>query len=100
MALDRDEMRQTIEMLAANNNMVDILEALAWYVDLQAAGIEDDQERQPYVIASEALYTQKRHPKTLTPRKSALKGQYGTIGGLEWLTDRSPDNHCERLYGS
>jgi len=54
--LDQDEMRHTIEMLAANNNMVDILEALAWYLDLQAAGIKDDQERQPYQIASELLH--------------------------------------------
>lgn len=56
MALDRDEMRHTIEMLAANNDMVDILEALAWYLDLQAAGIKDPQERQPYVVASESLH--------------------------------------------
>ena len=39
--------------------------------------------------------TQKRHPDALTPRKSALKGQYGTIGGLGCLTDRLPDNHAK-----
>ncbi len=44
--------------------------------------------------------TQKRHPGALTPRKSVLKGQYGTIGGLECLTDRLPDHHCDMLYGS
>ena len=45
------------------------------------------------------LYTQKRHPDALTPRKSVLKEEYGAIGSLECLTDRLLASHC-KLYDS
>jgi len=56
MSLDRDEMRDTIALLLSNNDIADVLEALWWNLDQEAASIKDDQERQPYEIASELLY--------------------------------------------
>ena len=47
-ALDREELRDVVADLVNDNGVVEVLNALWHWLDIVAARIESDQEREPY----------------------------------------------------